>query len=310
VGYSSDENDVDSRGSTMSPSTAPTSPITSTFRSAISPRPNPTIASAINNNPNPTSASASEDDPNSTIPLTRYNAMLAVLRNTLYIYGGIFERGSREYTLDDFHSLQLDKLDRYTCLKHSGVVIAAEGEDESSEDDDEDDEDDEDDGDDSDEDDGDGGDLPSERKALLKAARLSDGEAAEEEVSVEVATTLENPVTEDELRSQVEEFMRVSKDTTRSAEDVLSTPLPGETLAIFYARSREYWAGKAHESTENRGKALRRDGFALAQERYEVYKPILKEVERILEEAGLDEEEMKRGAAAGPAASGQSRNRR
>jgi len=32
--------------------------------------------------------------------------------------------------------------------------------------------------------------------------------------------------------------MGVSKDTTRAAEDVQSTPLPGETLAMFYARSR------------------------------------------------------------------------
>ena len=28
--------------------------------------------------------------------------------------------------MDDFYSLQLDKLDRYTCLKESGVVISAE----------------------------------------------------------------------------------------------------------------------------------------------------------------------------------------
>lgn len=41
------------------------------------------------------------------------------------------------------------------------------------------------------------------------------------------------------------------------------------------------------------------------------YKPVLEEVERILAEAGLDEEEMRKGAAAGPqGASGQSRNRR
>jgi hypothetical protein len=42
------------------------------------------------------------------------------------------------------------------------------------------------------------------------------------------------------------------------------------------------------------------------------YKPILEEVERILMEAGLDEEEMKRSAAAGGNLSGvgQSRNRR
>ena len=43
------------------------------------------------------------------------------------------------------------------------------------------------------------------------------------------------------------------------------------------------------------------------------YKPILQEVEKILEEAGLDEEEMRRGAAGGPAPAGgvgASRNRR
>jgi len=41
------------------------------------------------------------------------------------------------------------------------------------------------------------------------------------------------------------------------------------------------------------------------------YKPVLEEVEKILAEAGLDEEEMKKGAvAAGPGGAGQSRNRR
>ena len=30
----------------------------------------------------------------------------------------------------------------------------------------------------------------------------------------------------------------IAKDATRSPEDVISTPLPGETLAMFYARSR------------------------------------------------------------------------
>lgn len=37
---------------------------------------------------------------------------------------------------------------------------------------------------------------------------------------------------------QAAAFMGVAKDSTRSPEDVVSTPLPGETLAMFYARSR------------------------------------------------------------------------
>ncbi|KXN81392.1 Kelch repeat-containing protein 3 [Leucoagaricus sp. SymC.cos] len=208
------------------------------------------------------------DDPNLTLPIPRYNAMLAVLRNTLYIYGGIFEKGSKEYTLDDFYSLQLDKLDRFTCLKES---------------------------------------VPKKSKDKKIAAEEEPEVPVEEQV--EEVAEVEDP---NSLRSQANAFMGVSKDITRSAEDVMSTPLPGETLAMFYARSREYWSQKAFGTSENRGKELRRDGFGLAEERYAEYKPILEEVEKILAEAGLDEEEMRRGTAlgGGPAASGQSRNRR
>jgi hypothetical protein len=100
----------------------------------------------------PKDADIDPSDPSLSIPLVRYNAMLAVLRNTLYMsvnfsllencslnsrrYGGIYERGAREYTLDDFYSLQLDKLDRFVCLKESGVV-PLEGENDESEDEDE-----------------------------------------------------------------------------------------------------------------------------------------------------------------------------
>ncbi|KAF9558179.1 galactose oxidase [Agrocybe pediades] len=264
------------------------------------------------------------DDPLSTTPLPRYNAMLAVLRNTLYIYGGIYERGSREYTLDDFYALQLDKMEVYQCLKKSDVVIP-EGEEESSSDEDEDDEDE--DGDDSgeDTDDEDGETLVDEEEMRIVMEKDEDGnvvrlekvveDLAEDLEDVSLAEEETNAPDEDEqsdLRAKATAFMGVSKDTTRSAEDVQSTPLPGETLAMFYARSREYWTQKAVENSGNRGKQLRRDGFALAEERYAAYKPMLEEVEKILQEAGLDEEEMRRGAAGGPAlpGSGTSRNRR
>ncbi|KAJ8586961.1 galactose oxidase [Rhizopogon salebrosus TDB-379] len=257
------------------------------------------------------------DDPTLTAPIPRYNAMLAVLRNTLYIYGGIFERGSREYTLDDFYSIQLDKLERYTCLKHSGIVIPAEG-DESSNDED-DDEDGESDGDDDSDDE-----TRVEDDAGLKLEVLDEKESHENEVVDQPKDVLH-----DEIHAKVTAFMGVSKDTTRSAEDVLSTPEPGESLAMFYARSRtfhyvpnlsfgadylqgEYWTQKAHGVSDNRGKLLRRDGFSFAEERYVEYKPILKEVEKILAEAGLDEDEMKARAAHAGAGGGvvTSRNRR
>ncbi|KAF9049842.1 hypothetical protein BJ165DRAFT_1341529 [Panaeolus papilionaceus] len=256
------------------------------------------------------------DDPLTTVPLQRYNAMLAVLRNTLYIYGGIYERGSKEYTLDDFYSLHLDKLDRFMCLRKPEVVIP-DGEVESSTDDEEDDDDDDDDDDDSDgEMDGD----EEEGTTLVDAKELKEREQDFPNKEQQLEGVVEEGAVEgiveegmDELRSKAAAFMGVSKDTTRSAEDVQSTPLPGETLAMFYARSREYWTQKAVANSENKGKELRRDGFALAEERYAEYKPILEEVEKILAEAGLDEEEMRRGATGGPQPAGgvgQSRNRR
>jgi hypothetical protein len=84
------------------------------------------------------------------VPLPRYNTMVAVLKkcvlrsaapsapcdgfrsrltaspwlplgSTLYLYGGILETESREYTMDDFHTLNLEKLDRFTCLRASGL---------------------------------------------------------------------------------------------------------------------------------------------------------------------------------------------
>ncbi|KAF8680544.1 Galactose oxidase [Rhizoctonia solani] len=273
-------------------------------------------------------------EPEQTIPLPRYNALLAVLRNTLYIYGGIFERGSREYTLDDFYCLQLDKLDRFVCLKPCDVVFA-ENDDSSS--DDSDDSEGDSDGSDGDEDEDEYGSEGEERGSVrnekenrkeVTPMETDDKPEPEKEPEVDENDDAEDAEV-DELTKQAQTFLGVSKDTTRSAEEAISTPLPGETLAMFYARSREYWAQKAHENSDNRGKLLRRDGFALAEERYgqslhtnnsdtilnivntitETYRPVLKEVERILEEAGLDAEEIKRVGTGGGTSSG-SRNRR
>ncbi|EJD07185.1 galactose oxidase [Fomitiporia mediterranea MF3/22] len=268
------------------------------------------------------------DDPLLTVPRGRYNAMLTVLRNILYIYGGILEMGPREYTLDDFYALPLDRLDRFTCLKPCGFELPKEGDVLESSGDSDEDEDGEDedtvDGEESEDEIGDGRDdeqVDPASKGL--AGVVSDVEhvatrksKVKPQKQVEV-DRLENDVDDAEPESDLRNRSRALFGTdsvaaaARSAEDVMSTPRPGETLAMFYARSREYWAGKAHSSSDNRGKLLRRDGFTLAQERYVEYKPVLEEVENILAEAGLDEDEIKRGAVAGPkAAQSESRNRR
>jgi N-acetylneuraminic acid mutarotase len=44
-------------------------------------------------------------------PHMRFNAQLAVQGDNLYIYGGTFEKGDREFTFDDLYTINLDKLD-------------------------------------------------------------------------------------------------------------------------------------------------------------------------------------------------------
>ncbi|KAK7014875.1 kelch domain-containing protein 4 [Favolaschia claudopus] len=238
------------------------------------------------------------DDPLLTTPLPRYNAMLAVLKNTLYIYGGIFEKGKREYTLDDFYSIQLDKMERYTCLKESGIVIAEEDDDSSSSEEDD------------SEDEGSDTEVEAEEEEGGNDGKVDpDDEAESHEPGVsEQVTSPADDSDESDIRLKATAFMGVSME--KSPEELLSTPLPGETLAMFYARSRTYWAQMAHGSTGNQAKQLRRDAFGLAESTYQTYKPILKEVEKILAEAGLDEEEMRQRAAGGGVRAEQSRNRR
>ncbi|KAG8851378.1 hypothetical protein FRB96_009213 [Tulasnella sp. 330] len=234
-------------------------------------------------------------------PFLRYNAMLAVLKNTLYIYGGIYENGSKEYTLDDFWALQLDKMDAFTCLRPLDTAVqTGEGAESSDDDDDED-----------DEDDGEDEDGQEEEEEDNEGNTDEDFKTS----AADVAIVEETPALSKEellaLRARAQDFLGSTKDANRSLEDQLSTPLPGESLATFYARSKDYWAQKAHETSDNRGKLLRRDGFGLAEDRYATYKPILDEVEKILAEAGLDEEEMKRVGGSGNApGSSANRNRR
>ncbi|KAL1410610.1 Kelch repeat-containing protein 3 [Vanrija albida] len=215
------------------------------------------------------------DDPMRTTPLTRYNAMLAIVKNTLFIYGGIYEttNPAREYTLDDFITLNLEKLDRFNHLRGTGLEeLEWKGSDDEGGDSDSDDEDDEDEDDDDDDEE--------------EIAALDDDE--DDDAAKEARHAALTQAEKDELRKRAAKFMGVAKDATRTDEDVLSTPLPGENLRMFYERTKEYWAGTAYGRSGSRGKALRREGFHLSSARYEEYRPLLEEIERIQREAELD----------------------
>ena len=44
-------------------------------------------------------------------PHMRFNAQLAVQGDVLYIYGGTYEKGDREFTFDDMYAIDLGKMD-------------------------------------------------------------------------------------------------------------------------------------------------------------------------------------------------------
>ncbi|CAK9802613.1 Kelch domain-containing protein 4 [Anthophora plagiata] len=50
------------------------------------------------------------------VPCPRINPGLAVKNNALYLYGGMFENGDRQYTLCDFYSLDCRKLDEWKTI--------------------------------------------------------------------------------------------------------------------------------------------------------------------------------------------------
>lgn len=151
-------------------------------------------------------------------------------------------------------------MERYVCLKKSDVVIKSGEESESDEDDEDDDDDDDDDEYDSDNETLIGSQVGDEEEDELVAGKrklvdtILEEEEAEDEAQPE--PEVRSPCSgsqfsaddegypssqaESDIRLQATAFMGVAKSNARSEEDVISTPAPGETLAAFYARSRQF----------------------------------------------------------------------
>lgn len=49
-------------------------------------------------------------------PCPRSNAMLAVKHGVLYVYGGMFEVGDRQFTLNDLYAIDLHKMEEWKVL--------------------------------------------------------------------------------------------------------------------------------------------------------------------------------------------------
>ncbi|KAF9959435.1 hypothetical protein BGZ65_000404 [Modicella reniformis] len=324
----------------------------------------PTSKSKDNNNNNSGNndgEEAEEEEP--LMPCPRYNPMLAVQKSTLFIFGGILEIKDREYTLDDFFSLNLDKMTEYVCLRQSefesqlwlgedsdddegeededGEDEGEEGEEEEEEEDDDDEEDDEKDKEMDKEDRDEAADnvvaesskrdkkskkegkdkkelkevkekekkdkkekRKKEKKDKDKAstestpntgtidpstATSSDGTKAEEDTDARTESESGTAESAPEVVPSQLSGVDLAARLAMTEEEAACTPTIGETLREFYGRTTEYWVMKAFEDSTKTGKALRHDGFVLAEAKYNEWQPILAQMAQMRLDAGLDD---------------------
>ncbi|KAK2612438.1 Kelch repeat-containing protein 3 [Conoideocrella luteorostrata] len=231
---------------------------------------------------------AADDDekPTREMPVTmepphvRFNAQLTVQDDVLYIYGGTFEKGDREFTFDDLYAIDLSKLDGCKEIFNRPVEDWIESEDEDDEDDDEDeyDEDDEEDEDDEDEDqEGRGAEQPQTPSKRKK----------QQDVSSDTASEAPSTPSEDE-----------DTDTTAtSVDDGLPHPRPFESRREFFVRTSAEWQEILMTSLRWKNiqpetlaiKEIKAKAFELSEEKWWDSREEITALEEAQEAAGIQE---------------------
>lgn len=178
-----------------------------------------------------------------TEPLPRINSSMVVTGNTLFVYGGLLEVGDREITLDDMWTLDLKKRQTWNCLwpgtMHKQVWRGAVHDDDDS-----------------------------YYSTDNKTDRGADDEDEEEKAEIEQLEANKKDRLKLELRSLRD---------THGLADPDRTPAPGEGLIEFYTRTSDYWNHQADLSKETgvSSKEIKRQGFALAKDRFESVEDVL-----------------------------------
>lgn len=165
-------------------------------------------------------------------PHPRFNAQLTVQDDVLYIYGGTFEKGDREFTFDEMYAIDLGKVDgvKQVFRREPENWLGSDDEDsddeEGSEDDDEDDEDEED-------EEGDvnmADEKPLYTESTRKSKRKDKAAAPLDEAS---ETSSQPAATFDDTPDDA--------TTDTSADDNLPHPRPFETRRDFFQRTSNDW---------------------------------------------------------------------
>ncbi|PYH91968.1 kelch motif protein [Aspergillus ellipticus CBS 707.79] len=202
------------------------------------------------------------------MPHQRFNAQLAVQDDTLFIFGGTFEKGDREFTFNDMYSIDLVKLDgvKEIFYNEPGNWHLLNEADDS---DDEMDEDEEEDGEDEDEE--------------------------EDAMSLDTASPAPTEVTVPSVTHDMEQ-LEVEEQGEPSVQDSRPLPRPFESLRDFFSRTSEDWQRILLETLKERGtatekniKELRKDAFNIAEEKWWDCREEIMALEDEQEEAGIGE---------------------
>jgi N-acetylneuraminic acid mutarotase len=197
-------------------------------------------------------------------PHRRFNAQLAVQDDTLFIFGGTFERGDLEFTFADMYTIDLGKLD--------GVreVFYEEPKDWNKQVEESDDSDDDEDMEDSEE----------------------DGEEDDAMSLDSTPTTAQSEISASTLATEFE--AEETETITPLQQDSRPYPRPFESLRDFFARTGEDWqrvilAKMPNATSESSIKDLRKKGFSQAEERWWDCREEVRTLEDEQEAAGISE---------------------
>ncbi|KAL2126352.1 hypothetical protein VTI74DRAFT_1136 [Chaetomium olivicolor] len=217
-------------------------------------------------------------------PHPRFNALLAVQDDVLYIYGGTFEKGDREFTFDDMYAIDLGKMDGckevFSRPVEDWVVSDDEEDDEEDEDEYEEDEDEE-------------GDVEMEdeepKERPFTESKRKKKQAVDQASNADSASTAPS-VTPPEEEEETE-------TATTSVDDGLPHPRPFESRRDFFQRTSAEWQEILMTNLRWKGiqpesltiKEIKSKAFELSEEKWWDCREEITALEEEQEAAGIGE---------------------
>ncbi|PGH04656.1 hypothetical protein AJ80_08490 [Polytolypa hystricis UAMH7299] len=196
------------------------------------------------------------------MPHPRFNALLTVQDDTLFIFGGTFERGDQEFTFNDMYSIDLVKLDGVKEIFYAEPERWNEAmEDDSDEEEDEDEESDE-----------------------------------EEDEDVDMASVYAPSTAPTEITEPTQLDTETEQETEAAVQDSRPHPRPFESLKDFFLRTSIEWQDlllaklkERLDGAEKSVKEIRKEAFDIAEDKWWDCREEITALEDEQEAAGIGE---------------------